>query len=204
RTMVSAAVPVRTMSADPVCRVGRLWVGAVTVTVSVSMKKPIRRRRWITRTAPATSSTVTPSVGPSRTTSVDVASGSSRTTTSPTFTSMIRSRGSGPGKLWRSVMGISSGPAGHPPRPTAAERERAQVDVDPHGPVGASGDGVADGVDQPGVQRLPGLGRLLLGPVLEVLGQPQGEADDVAVVDLLRRGGCRRGGRRGGCGCVGS
>src|ERR1700759_658598 len=55
-------------------------------------------------------------------------------------------------------------------------------------------EGVADGVDEPGVERLPGLGRGLLGARLDRLREPRGDARLAGVLGL------RRGRRRGRAG----
>src|SRR5690242_967961 len=69
-------------------------------------------------------------------------------------------------------------PAGHPLVAALAaegivaahERDARQVDVDVDGALAGS---APDDVDQPGVERVAGLGGELLGPRLDRLGDPQ-------------------------------
>ena len=73
----------------------------------------------------------------------------------------------------------------------AHEGDAAEVDVDVDRVLAA---GAAHDPDEPGVEALPGGGRLLLGPRLDALRDPERDASQVAVL-LLGRGRRRR--RRG-------
>ena len=71
----------------------------------------------------------------------------------------------------------------------AEERDAREVDVDVDGVLAGRG---PDHVDQPGVERVPGAGRQLLGPGLDRLGDAQRDPGQAALLlDLLRASGER-------------
>ena len=85
-----------------------------------------------------------------------------------------------------------------PSLPESGDPLVAQLQVDPAAAV----EGVAHGVDQPGVQRLAELVRGLLGADLDRLGQAQGDPGLAGVLGLRGRGRLRGSRRRRGLGGV--
>src|SRR5919112_462077 len=95
--------------------------------------------------------------------------------------------------------GRGSEPAGHaavaallatPEGVVAEERDAREVDVDVDRALAGGG---PDDVDQPGVERLAGLGRHLLGLALDRLGDAEGDPGQPALLVVLAQ---HRGGRR--------